>query len=67
MKAKYSFKEDLKGKEGEQPLSEDVKSLIKLLLEPNPDKRITMKGILNHKWMLDDPSEEQTKIEIFTE
>lgn len=49
MKAKYSFKEDVKN--GESPLSEDVKNLIKHLLEPNPEKRITMKGILNHKWL----------------
>jgi len=27
-------------KPGEAPLSEEVKSLVKLLLEPNPDKRI---------------------------
>jgi serine/threonine protein kinase len=53
LKAKFSFKEgDLKP--GEQPLSDDVKNLIKSILEPNPDKRITMQGILNHRWMQDE-------------
>lgn len=40
MKAKYNLKDNL-----EQPLSEDVKNLLKQLLEPNPDKRIKIEGI----------------------
>ena len=47
------------------PLSEEVKLLIKQLLEPNPDKRINMQGILKHKWLENEP--EQLKIEIFSE
>ena len=39
--------------------------MIKAILEPNPDKRITMQGILNHKWLEDQP--EVGKVEIFTE
>lgn len=40
MKAKYTLKDETKN--GDAPLSEDVKNLVKLLLEPNPDKRITI-------------------------
>lgn len=42
-----------------------MKSLIKAILEPNPDKRISMQAILNHKWLAEDP--EEPKVEIFTE
>jgi 5'-AMP-activated protein kinase catalytic alpha subunit len=51
LKAKYSMKEEMKP--GEQPLSEDVKNLLKLLLEPSPDKRIGIDGIMQHKWLQD--------------
>ena len=56
MKAKYSMKEETKP--GELPLSEEVKGLLKLLLEPNPDKRITMENILKHKWLEEDETDD---------
>ncbi|CDW72434.1 protein kinase domain containing protein [Stylonychia lemnae] len=63
LKAKYSMKEELKP--GELPLSEDVKSLLKSLLEPSPDKRITIEGIQQHQWLLE--ISDQQDIEIFTQ
>eukprot|EP00770_Monocercomonoides_exilis_P004354 MONOS_4334.1-p1 / transcript=MONOS_4334.1 / gene=MONOS_4334 / organism=Monocercomonoides_exilis_PA203 / gene_product=YALI0D08822p / transcript_product=YALI0D08822p / location=Mono_scaffold00114:18018-23648(+) / protein_length=1665 / sequence_SO=supercontig / SO=protein_coding / is_pseudo=false len=39
--------ERLRGKE----LSPDVKDLMRKLLEKDPDKRITIKGIMTHKWI----------------
>jgi serine/threonine protein kinase len=49
LKAKYSFKEETKP--GEVPLSDEVKGLIKLLLEPNPDKRMDIKTLQRHSWL----------------
>jgi len=45
MKAKYSLKDE------KVELSEDVKSLIKALLEPEPSKRLTIKEVRQHKWL----------------
>jgi 5'-AMP-activated protein kinase, catalytic alpha subunit len=49
LKAKYSFKEETKP--GEIPYSEEVKGLIKLMLEPNPDKRIDIQTLRRHSWL----------------
>jgi serine/threonine protein kinase len=49
VKAKFA----LKKKQRKEELSRDLKSLIKGLLEPEPNKRLTMKQIVNHPWVLD--------------
>ncbi|CAD8101088.1 unnamed protein product [Paramecium primaurelia] len=36
----------------EEFVSEDCKSLIAMILQPNPFNRPSIQGILNHKWML---------------
>ncbi|CAD8209351.1 unnamed protein product [Paramecium pentaurelia] len=36
----------------EESVSEDCKSLITMILQPNPFNRPSIQGILNHKWML---------------
>lgn len=43
MKAKYTLKDETK--KGQSPLSEEVKGLLRLLLEPNPEKRIDIKAL----------------------
>ncbi|CAK62818.1 unnamed protein product (macronuclear) [Paramecium tetraurelia] len=42
----------------EESVSEDCKSLIAMILQPNPFNRPSIQGILNHKWML---SKQQSK------
>ena len=49
MKAKFAFKDEQKP--GEAPLSDEVKGLIRLLLEPNPDKRMDIKSLQKHPWL----------------
>ena len=60
VKAKFA----LKKKQRKEELSRDLKSLIKGLLEPDPSKRLTMKQIVNHPWVLD---VSQGQPEIFSE
>jgi serine/threonine protein kinase len=45
MKAKYSLKDD------KVEISDEAKNLIKLLLEPEPSKRIGIDQIQKHKWL----------------
>lgn len=56
MKADYKLKEDI---------SDDARELLKGLLEPDPENRLTVAEILSHSWMRDvlDASE----VELFTE
>jgi serine/threonine protein kinase len=42
----YEYKTDTN-----QKISETVKDLIYKLLEPNPQKRITAKKVLSHRWL----------------
>lgn len=49
LKAKFAFKDELKP--GQTPPSEEVKGLIRLLLEPNPEKRIEIKALQKHPWL----------------
>jgi len=42
IKAKYTLKDDV---------SEDVRDLLRGLLERDPIKRLTINQILNHKWL----------------
>ena len=60
VKAKFA----LKKKQRKEELSRDLKSLIKGLLESDPCKRLTMKQIVNHPWVLDVT---QGQPEIFSE
>jgi len=60
VKAKFA----LKKKQRKEELSRDLKSLIKGLLESDPSKRLTMKQIVNHPWVLDVT---QGQPEIFSE
>ena len=50
----YSFKERLPGNE----ISDSAKNLLSQMLDPNPKTRITMKGIMFHRWVTSfkDPS-----------
>ena len=43
IKGKYSLKDD--------SLSEDVQDLLRGMLEPEPDKRMTVKDVRRHKWL----------------
>ena len=45
MKAKYSLKDE------KAEISDDAKSLIRSLLEPEPTKRIIMDQIKSHPWL----------------
>jgi serine/threonine protein kinase len=45
LKAKYSLKDE------KAEITDDAKSLIKALLEPEPSKRITMEPIKQHPWL----------------
>lgn len=45
IKAKYTLKED--------GVSEEARELIRLCLEKDPLKRITIQEILDHKWLSD--------------
>jgi calcium-dependent protein kinase len=42
----YGYKPEIN-----QNISETVKDLINKLLEPNPQKRITAKKVLSHRWL----------------
>jgi len=45
LKAKYSLKDD------KVEISDDAKDLIKSLLEPDHTKRLTIRQVMNHKWL----------------
>ena len=45
MKAKYSLKDE------KAEITDEAKSLIRALLEPDPNKRITMEQIQKHVWL----------------
>lgn len=62
IKAKYSFKER---KEGEST-SDEAKSLIRALLEPDPSKRLKIEQVLKHPW-LSETYNDDFQVEIFTE
>ncbi|CAD8111931.1 unnamed protein product [Paramecium sonneborni] len=48
----------------EEFVSEDCKSLIAMILQPNPFNRPSIQGILNHKWMLS-KSKQQSNNDLF--
>jgi serine/threonine protein kinase len=54
MKAKYTLKDDI---------SSEARDLLTRLLEKDPNKRITIAEILDHKWL----SDVDESIELFTE
>lgn len=60
MKAKYSLKDD------KIELTEDAKSLIRGLLEPDPSKRMTIDKVRLHPWLAEAQDPEFT-VEIFTD
>ena len=61
MKAKYNLKED------KFQLSDEVKHLLRCLLEPDPQKRYTIKQIKKHPWMQEVYNEDFEPQELFTE
>lgn len=60
MKAKYSLKDD------KVELSDEAKSLIRALLEPEPSKRLNINQVSKHPW-LQEAYEEGFTVEIFNE
>jgi len=52
--AKYNLKDEI---------SESAKSLLRALLEPDPVKRLTIKQVLTHPWMVD--AAEEGTLQIF--
>lgn len=63
MKAKYTIKEDTSDTQ-HKPLSEESKELIKLILEKDPLKRLSIPQILDHPWMQQGKDE---PIELFSQ
>lgn len=61
LKAKYNLKED------KFTLSDEVKHLLRMLLEPDPLKRLTIKQIRKHPWMKEVYQESFEPVELFTE
>ena len=60
LKAKYSLKTD------KVDLSDNVKNLIKSLLETDPKKRLNIQQVRDHPWLTDNPSEYE-HLEIFSQ
>lgn len=58
LQAKYNLKEEI---------SEDAKNLLRSLLEPDPVKRLTVKQILNHRWLQDAPDETTPGFQVFNQ
>jgi len=54
VKGKFSLK---KKKVRPEELSRDLKNLLRGLLEPEPSKRLTVRQIVNHPWVIDVSSE----------
>ena len=54
VKGKFSLK---KKKVRPEELSRDLKNLLRGLLEPEPSKRLTIRQIVNHPWVIDVSSE----------
>ena len=54
--AKYNLKDEI---------SESAKSLLRALLEPDPVKRLTIKQVLTHPWMVD--AAEEGTLQIFNQ
>ena len=57
MKAKYTLKDDI---------SQEARNLLKGLMEKDPNKRMTIAQVLNHKW-LEDAKTDFTSVELFTD